>query len=123
MLMGEVLSPPRDTLMHTSNSLAMFAPLGCPFRKFGVCALYFGKIFLFSTKEAGILDFLSVGDRCKGLESHINAYCVGLFWQTFRFHFTGERSVPFASAALVDGERFDVAAKGAVIDHFETANF
>src|ERR1700704_3885872 len=60
LLMGEVLSTPRDTLMHTSNRLAMFAPLRCPFRQCGVFALDFGKRFLFSTKEAGILDFLSI---------------------------------------------------------------
>src|SRR5437588_165770 len=122
MLMGEILTTPRDPLMDTSNNLAMCAPLWRPFRKLRVLTLHLCQGFLFSTKEVGIRDFLSIGKRGKGLQAYINAHGVGFFWQAFGFSLTGERGVPFASAALVDSECFDVAANGAMVDHFDGAN-
>ena len=122
LLMGEVLSAPRDPLMHTSNGLAMCASLWRAFRQLGVRALHFGKSLFFGTKEARILDFLSIREGCKGLESDVNAHSAGLFWQAFWLYLTGERGVPFARAALVDGEGFDFATYRAMVDHFDGAN-
>ncbi len=53
LLMGEVLSPPRDTLMHTSNDFAMLASLRCAFSKFGVFTLDFSKRLFFLAEKRG----------------------------------------------------------------------
>ena len=53
-LMGEVVTPPFDTLMHTSDSFAVLVSLGCTLGKFGVLALDFGQYLLFLTKKRGL---------------------------------------------------------------------
>src|SRR5205814_1787558 len=79
------------------------------------------KSLLFSAEKARILDCLSIRERGKGFQADINAYGSGDRWQTLRFHFTGERGIPFASTALVDRECLDVPTYRAMIDHLDGA--
>jgi len=92
LLVGEVLPFPGNPLMHTSDSLAVLAPLWGTLAKFGMLALDAGYGFLFSTKEARILDFLSIGEGCKGLQANVNAYGLTVFRQVFWLDFTRNNS-------------------------------
>ncbi len=58
-LMGEVLAPPRNPLMHAGDRLAMFpAALGA-FGQLGVLALHFGQGFLFLAEKSGVGDLFT----------------------------------------------------------------
>ena len=122
LLVGEVLSTPGDTLMHTSNRMAMFAPFWRTLRQPGMLPLDFGKRLLFGTKEARIFYFLSIRERSKRLESNINAYGGRGLRQVVRFYLARKGGVPFADAALVDGEGFDLATDRTMVDHLESAD-
>jgi hypothetical protein len=123
LLVGEVLPFPGNPLMHTSDSLAVLAPLWGTLAKFGMLALDAGYGFLFSTKEARILDFLSIGEGCKGLQANVNAYGLTVFRQVFWLDFTGKTHIPFAGRRPSNGTGFDLALHGAMIDHFDGADF
>src|SRR5438105_932863 len=84
MLVGEVIAPELDPFMHTSYNLTMLASLSTAFCKLGVLALNFGKGFLFLAKETRVLDFLPIGEGCKGLEAHVNANLCRDIFQTER---------------------------------------
>ncbi len=61
-LMGEVLTPPGNPLMHASHDFAMLASLWSAFGKLSVLALRFGKsLFLFAEK-ARVLNLFTCGE-------------------------------------------------------------
>src|SRR5258706_547168 len=122
LLVGEVLPTPGDTLMHTSNRLAMFAPLWRTFRQLGMLPLDFGKCLLFGPKEARIFYFLSIRERSKRLESNINAYGGRGLRQVLRFYLARKGSVPFADVALVGREGFVLSPGRTMVDHFGVAD-
>src|SRR5438128_10604924 len=84
LLVSEILSTPRDTLMDTGHNFPMLTPPVCALSKLGVLPLHPGKGLLFLTKKPGVLYFSSIRQGSKGLESHINADLGRCFWQTFR---------------------------------------
>jgi len=102
LLVGEILSTPRDTFINTSNRLAVLTAFRRTFGEFGVFALDFCQGFLFHTKETRIFDFLSIREGGKGLQAYIDSDALGILWQTLRFSLTGETRIPFAGAALAD---------------------
>jgi hypothetical protein len=121
-LVGEGITPEGDTLVNTSNNLAVFASLRRTFRQLGVLTLYFGQgLFLFAEK-AGVRDLFSIGEGRKGFESDVNTDLGRRFWQTFRFALTGERDVPLSGTTPTDGTGFDLTLDRTVIDHLDTAN-
>jgi len=62
ILMGEVLTPPGNPLMHASHDFAMLASLWSAFGKLSVLALRFGKsLFLFAEK-ARVLNLFTCGE-------------------------------------------------------------
>src|SRR5450631_331805 len=71
--MGEVVASPFDAFMHTSDHLAMPAPLVGTFLQSGVFALNLRQGLFFVAEEARIGNFLPVGESCKGFESNINS--------------------------------------------------
>jgi hypothetical protein len=123
LLVGEIVASERDTLMHTSNSFAMLAPLWRAFRQFAMLALHFGKGLFFLTEEARVLNFSSIRECGKGLESNIDPDLGGSFWQALRLTFNRKGHVPFAGTTLVDGAGFDLAFDGTMIDHLHRSDF
>src|SRR5260370_26071618 len=63
-----------------------------------------------------------MGGGCKGFETDSHAHRVGVVWQACWFHIAGEGGMPFARAALVDGERFDLALDRTMVDHLDAAH-
>lgn len=55
VLMSEIVPAPRNTLMHSGNRLAMFAPFWRALGEFGVCALNLRKSFLFWARPTQML--------------------------------------------------------------------
>ena len=123
LLVGEVIPSERDTLMHTSDNLAMFSALRCPFRKFGVRALDTDQGLLFLAEKAGIRYLFCIGKRSEGLESNINTHLGSDFWQPLGLTLDRETHIPFASPALVNGTGLHRALERAMIDHLDRANF
>jgi len=121
-LVGEILPPPSNPLMHTGYSLTVFAAFWCPFGKPGMLALDFGKGLFFFPKEAGVVDFFTGREGSERLESHINAHLFGAFWQAFRFALHREADVPLARGRAMDSTRFHLATGGAMVDHLDATN-
>src|SRR6266702_1331389 len=121
-LVGEGIPSEGDTLVNTSNNLAVFASLRCAFRQLGVLTLYFRQSLFFFAEEAGVRDLFSIGERGKGLESDVNTDLFRAFWQSLRFALTREGDIPLSGTTPTDGTGFDGSLDGAVIDHFDTAN-
>ncbi len=122
LLVSEVLPFPGNALMDAGHGLPVFVPRRRAFRQFGVFALDFRQRFLFGTEEAGILDFLSIREGCKGLQSNVNPHSGSRLRQVFWLHFTGKTHVPFAGRRPSNSTGFDCARNGAMIDHFHGAN-
>jgi hypothetical protein len=123
VLMGEVTASELDALMHTRNGFAMLTPLSTAFCQLGVLTLNFCQCLLFFAEETGILDFLSIGERGKGLDPHINADLFGGVFQAFRLTFTRERDRPFARRGARESAGLDCATNGPMTDHLDRANF
>jgi uncharacterized membrane protein len=123
LLVREVVSSPGDPLMDTGNCLAMLEPLWCAFRQLRVLALYLSQRPFFLAKEAGVLNFSSIGKRGKGFESHVYAHLSRMIRQTFWFTLDRETGIPLAGTALADGQRFDLSTNGAMVDHLDTPHF
>ncbi len=123
LLMGEVLAPECNTLMHPRNGLAMLAPLWCAFRQFGVLALHLSPRLFFCTEEARVLNLFPAREGCKGFESHINTDLLRGIGQAFRFTFYREAHVPLARRGTRDGTRLDLPFDLTVIHHLDAANF
>src|SRR5436305_4542688 len=122
VLVREVVSTPRDPLMHTGNNLTMLASLSTALNKLAVFALDFSQGLLLFTEETGILDFLTRGKRGEGFETHINTDGIGIVLQPFGFAFAGEAHIPLASRGLRDGGRLDGTTYGSVVDHLHRTN-
>src|SRR5450755_170238 len=123
LLMGEVLAPERDTLMHTGNGLAMLAPLGCAFRQFGMFTLHLCQCLFFCTEEARVLDLFPAREGCKGCESHVNTDLSINWFKAFGLTFYGEAHVPLARRGTGNRAGFDGTFDLAVRDHLDAANF
>ncbi|HYU74721.1 MAG TPA: hypothetical protein VEL31_18785, partial [Ktedonobacteraceae bacterium] len=54
MLMGKVIAPELDTLMHTCHGFTVLASLRRTFCQFGMLALHFGKGLFFLAEKARI---------------------------------------------------------------------
>src|SRR5436305_15012966 len=78
VLVREVVSTPRDSLMHTGNNLTMLASLSTALNKLAVFALDFIQGLLLFTEETGILDCLTRRTRGEGFETYINNDCIGI---------------------------------------------
>lgn len=122
VLMGKVFAPPCNALIHSGNSLMMFASLWRSFGQFTVLALDFGKRLFLRLKEAGIANLLPVRKRSKGFQTNVNTHSVGVLWQTLWFYFTGETSVPFAGRAPADSAGFRDARQVSVKNDLDAAN-
>ncbi len=123
VLMGEVLAPPRDTLMNTRDSLAVLASFWGAFGKPGVFPLDFGKSLFFGAEEARIGDLVSIGEHGKGFQSHVNPDALSVLRQSLRLSLTREAGVPFAGAALADGASLGRALHIPMEDDFDFAHF
>ena len=121
-LMGEVVSPEGDPLMHTCNRFAMLASLRCAFCQLTVLVLDACQGLFFFPKEAGVGNLFPAGKGGKGLESHINPDLFEAFWQAFRLTFYRERDVPLASRRTMNGTCFDLASDSAMVDHLDSAD-
>ncbi len=122
-LVREVVAPEADTLMYPRHGLAVFAPFGGAFGKLAMLALDFGKRLLFFAKEAWVGNHFPCREGRKGLETHINPYLLRVRRQAFGLTLDREASIPFAGTALVNGERLDLAAYRAMVDHLDAAYF
>ena len=121
-LVGEVIPSEGDTLVDTSNNLAVFASLPRAFRQLGVFALHFGQGLFFFAEKAGVRDLFPIGEGRKGLESDVNPDLSSNRVKSFRITFDRERHIPFARTTPTDGTGFDGSLDRTVIDHFDTAN-
>ena len=122
LLMGKVISTEMDTLMDTSNNLAMRTPLRCPFCKPGMLALDTGQNFFLGAKKAGIGYLFFIAESSKGFESHVNPHLGRGFWQALWLTLDREGHVPLASRGTSNSTRFDFAFEGTMIDHLDAAN-
>jgi len=122
-LVREIITLEGDTLMDTSNRFTMLTPFWGAFCQSGVLALYSCQCLLFLAKEMRVSDLFTGRERRKGFESNVNAYLGRHIWQAFWFALNRKASIPLARTALVDSERFDLAAYRTVIDHFDAPHF
>ena len=122
LLMREIIPSKRYPFMHTSDNLAMFSALRCPFRKFGVRALDTDQGLLFLAEKAGIRYLFCIGKRSEGLESNINTHLGSDFWQPLGLTLDRETYIPFARAASLNSTRFDLAFERPMVDHLDTSN-
>jgi hypothetical protein len=121
LLMGEVISSKGDTFVDSSYNLAMLLALRGTLSKLAMFALNFRQGFFFFTEKAGVSYLFTCGKSRKRLESHVNAYVGKEFRQTFRFTFYREGSIPLASTASLDSERFDLASHGAMQNNLDVS--
>lgn len=122
VLMGEVVTSEGDTLMHPCNSFPMFPAFGCPFGKFAMLALNFGKGLLFLAEKPGVLYLSSIRHGSKGLESDINPDLRGAFRQSLRFTLHREGHIPLAGRGPSNSTRFHLPFDRAMIDHLDSSN-
>jgi hypothetical protein len=123
LLMGEVLTPPRNTFMDTGHGFAMFPTFRSTLLQSRVFALHLCQCLFFLTEEARVLNLLPVREGCERLEPYINAHGVRTWLKTFRFTLNGEGYVPFASRGASDGTGLERAFDRTVIHHLERPNF
>lgn len=107
-LVCEIITAEDNALVDASNGLAMLAPFGRPRGSLAVLALHLCQSFLFFSEKAGIGNLDTIRECGKRREADINANSSINLRQTFGFALNGKASVPLASAALVDRERFDL---------------
>lgn len=122
MLVGEVISPEADTLMHPCYRLTV---LPAPWRAqglLGMLALHLCQGLFLLTEEARVLDFSAIGEGCEGFEAHIHPDVSRVFRQAFGFALNRETGVPLAGTAFLDSECFDLARKRAMQDDLEMPN-
>ncbi len=122
LLMGEVLAPPADPLMHSRNDTAVLAAFGGCLLQLGVGALHLCQRLFLLAKEARVRDLAAIGERGKGFESHINANRRRGVRQPLRLDFAREADVPLPRRGAFDGAGFDRAAQGTVGDHLDAAD-
>jgi hypothetical protein len=123
LLMREVGTFEGDTLMHSCYHLAMLASLRCSLLHLGMLALHLCQHLHFTTKETGLLDFLTCREGSERLESDINADLLGAFWQAFRLTFTRKGDIPLACTTPVYRGGLDASLDGTMIHQFDTADF
>src|SRR6266571_2017144 len=115
-LMGEIVPLELDPFMDTGDGLAMFATFRGPLCQLAMLALDAGKLLFFFPEKARVFNLSPIREGSKGLQSHINAYLIGLFRQSLRATFNRERGVPLASTAFLKSEGFDLPSYGPVHD-------
>lgn len=108
-LMGEVLSPECNALMHARNSLTVLTTFRRAFRQFGVLALHFRQGLFVLAEKSGIVNLSSIREGSKRLESDIDSDLFRSIRQAFRFAFYREGGVPLASRGTAYRERLDLA--------------
>jgi len=118
-LVREIITLETRALMHAGNRLAMFPPFWCAFCQFGMLALDLRKSLLFLAEKTWILYLFTSRECSKGGEAYINSDLSRHIGQAFWLALNREASIPLAGTALVDGERFDRAAYGAMVDHLD----
>ena|SRR3989442_3359731 len=118
-LMGEVVPFEPNMFMHTCHNFAVLASLRCSLRKSGMLALDLCQCLFLFPEETRILDLLACGEGRKGCESNVDPNLSTTFRKTLGFTLNREASVPFARRGMMDGERLDLAAYRAMIDHLD----
>src|SRR5947209_1992556 len=107
-LMGEVITSERYPLVNTRYCLTVLLALRCPFGKFGVCALHFGKCLLFLAKEARVGYLFTCGKPNKRFQSDINAHLGRCWFKAFRLTLNRKADIPLASTASLDATGLDL---------------
>src|SRR5207248_1971032 len=115
LLMSEVISTERDTLVHTRYNLAMLVPLGGPLCQLALLTLHTGKGLLFLAEKARIGYVFSIGESRKGLQANINTDLSSNRFKSFRLTLTREGDVPLASRGAADRASFHFALDGTMI--------
>ena len=123
VLMGEIIPSELNAFMDPGNDFAVLLALLCAYGKLGVLALDFGQGLFFLAEKAGVLDLFPSRKRREGFQADINAHLLTTCWQALGFALDREAGIPLAGTALVDGERFDLACDGSMIDHLDAAHF
>jgi len=108
-LMREVVTAESNPFMYPRNCFTVFASLRSPLSKLGVLALHFLQGFFFLAKKARVGDLFASGECSERFQANIETYSLIALWQALGFYFARERSIPLASAALLDGERLELA--------------
>src|SRR6266487_195634 len=76
-LVGEIVTPERDPLMHPRYDFTMLAALRRAPGQFGILALHLGPRLFLVAEKARILDLFRRGEGGKGLESDIDPHRFG----------------------------------------------
>jgi hypothetical protein len=123
VLVREVGSAPANPLMHPGYHLALFTPLGRSLFSLRKLALSFCQGFFFLSKETRVFNLLTVRERSKSLEAHINTNLLSVRRQDLRLDpFTTKADIPFAGAGTGQGDRLRLAFKGPVQFNFDMSN-
>jgi hypothetical protein len=122
VLVREIVTSPFDAFMHTSDDLAMTAPLFRSFLQSGMFALHLRQRLFFFAEEARVGNLFPSGQRCKGLEANINANGQRAVLQSLRLAHDRKGDVPFPCRAAMNRTGLDRPFDRAVIDHLDRAN-
>jgi hypothetical protein len=107
-LMTKVIAPIGYSLVHFSNSLASFLSFWTSLFRFRQLLLNFNKVFFIFSKEAGIVNFIPIGESRKRDKTYINANSLIRFGEWFVFSNTGKTYIPFAHSRFSNCAGFDL---------------
>ena len=106
--MYKVFSLVRNLFMEMGYFLALFFSILAFFFALAQSALKFCEPCFIGLKEAGIFDFLSRRQRCKGFETNVNTDYFLNFTKRLWFYFTGKTSIPFACRTSLNSAGFNL---------------